>query len=37
MEFAAFLCGLVFVGLVLLLTVRLSKDRHPGQDARRTR
>jgi hypothetical protein len=36
LEFVAFLFGLSFVALVLLLTVRLSKD-HPGNDTRRTR
>ena len=37
LEVLAFLVGLSFVGLVLLLTVRLSKDRQPGHDPRRTR
>jgi hypothetical protein len=36
-EFVAFLFGLTFVALVLLLTVRLSKDHQPGRDTRRTR
>jgi hypothetical protein len=37
LEFLSFLCGLSFVALVLLLTVRLSKDRQPGGEKRRIR
>jgi hypothetical protein len=37
LECVAFLFGLSFVVVVLILTVRLSRGRQPGHDARRIR